>query len=91
MKQADPKDSPQERLVHYLEMAAKAHEAARGTYAEVRIRNLYVWVAKSWEMLAIDEIDRLRAAARSARSEGPRRGRRVPRAAPRAGEHSHTR
>lgn len=60
MTQAGPLDSPQERLVRYLEMAAKAHDAARNPAADLQVRNLYTWVAKSWEMLAMDEVDKLR-------------------------------
>ena len=65
MTQASPKDSPQERLIHYLEMAAKAHESARNPAADLQVRNLYTWVAKSWEMLASDELDKLRKRSRS--------------------------
>ena len=61
MKQANPKDSPQERLIHYLEMATRAHEAARNPTADLQVRNLYSWVAKSWEMLAMDELDKMRS------------------------------
>lgn len=64
MKQADPKGSP-ERLVHYLEMATKAQEAARNPAADVQVRNLYSWVAKSWEMLAVDELEKLRTERRA--------------------------
>src|SRR5688572_7996811 len=64
MTQANPSDSPQERLIHYLEMATKAHEAARNPTADLQVRNLYTWVAKSWEMLAMDELDKLRSASR---------------------------
>ncbi len=64
MTQANPLDSPQERLIHYLEMATKAHEAARNPAADLQVRNLYSWVAKSWEMLAMDELDKLRSASR---------------------------
>jgi hypothetical protein len=60
MNQANPKDLPDERLFHYLEMATKAHEAGRSPNTDVRIRNLYVWFAKTWEMLAMDELDNLR-------------------------------
>ena len=66
MTQANPLDSPQERLIHYLEMASKAHESARNPAADLQVRNLYSWVAKSWEMLAMDELDKLRSASRSA-------------------------
>jgi hypothetical protein len=79
---------PQERLFHCLEMAAKAHAAARGPNTEVRVRNLYVFVAKSWEMLAMDEIDRLRNRSRVRESEQERRTRG---AASRAGEPSYAR
>ena len=65
MTQANPSDSPQERLIHYLEMATKAHEAARNPVADLQVRNLYSWVAKSWEMLAMDELDKLRSASRN--------------------------
>ncbi len=65
MTQANPLDSPQERLIHYLEMATKAHEAARNPTADLQVRNLYSWVAKSWEMLAMDELDKLRSASRN--------------------------
>ena len=65
MTQANPLDSPQERLIHYLEMATKAHEAARNPTADLQVRNLYTWVAKSWEMLAMDELDKLRSAPRN--------------------------
>jgi hypothetical protein len=88
MNQANPMGSPHERLVHYLEMATKALEAARGPNTDVRVRNLYVWVSKSWEMLAIDEMDRLRIASRA---KGPQRGGRIRSATKRAGEHSHPR
>ena len=64
MTQANPLDSPQERLIHYLEMATKAHEAARNPTADLQVRNLYSWVAKSWEMLAMDELDKMRNASR---------------------------
>jgi hypothetical protein len=64
MKQADPKGSP-ERLIHYLEMATKAQEAARNPAADIQVRNLYIWVAKSWEMLAVDELDKLRSETRA--------------------------
>jgi hypothetical protein len=64
MTQANPLDSPQERLIHYLEMATKAHEASRNPTADLQVRNLYTWVAKSWEMLAMDELDKLRSASR---------------------------
>ena len=64
MTQANPSDSPQERLIQYLEMAAKAHEAARSPTTDLQVRNLYTWVAKSWEMLAMDELDRMRKRSR---------------------------
>lgn len=73
MTQANPKDSPQERLIHYLEMATKAHEAARNPSADLQVRNLYSWVAKSWEMLAMDELDKMR----KTRSGEPPRRRRI--------------
>jgi len=60
MTGADPKDLPQQRLIQYLEMATKAHEAARNPTADLQVRNLYAWVAKSWEMLALDELDKMR-------------------------------
>jgi len=88
MKEADPKGLSQERLFHCLEMAAKAHAAARGPNTEVRVRNLYVFVAKSWEMLAMDEIDKLRNRSRAGESQQERRARG---AVSRAGEHSYTR
>jgi hypothetical protein len=65
MTQADLKDSPQERLIYYLEMANKAHESARNPAADLQVRNLYSWVAKSWEMLAMDELDKMRSARRA--------------------------
>lgn len=65
MTQADPMDLPQERLIHYLEMATKSHEAARNPAADLQVRNLYSWVAKSWEMLAMDEIEKMRCASRA--------------------------
>jgi hypothetical protein len=87
MKQADPMGSPQERLVHYLEMATKAHEAARNPTADVQVRNLYSWLAKSWELLAVDELERLRSISHA---EGKRtRGTGHSRA--RAGQSSHVR
>jgi hypothetical protein len=70
MTEANPKDLPQRRLIHYLEMATKAHEAARNQSADLQVRNLYSWVAKSWEMLAMDELDKMRA---ESRRERPRR------------------
>jgi hypothetical protein len=75
MNQANPKDSPQERLIHYLEMATKSHEAARNPAADLQVRNLYSWVAKSWEMLAMDELDKMR---KGSRSEHARRRQRIP-------------
>ena len=60
MTEANPKDLPEHRLIHYLEMATKAQEAARNPTADLQVRNLYSWVAKSWEMLAMDEIDKMR-------------------------------
>jgi hypothetical protein len=65
MTQANLKDSPQERLIHYLEMASKAHESARNPAADLQVRNLYSWVAKSWEMLAMDELDKMRSTSRN--------------------------
>jgi hypothetical protein len=65
MTEASLKDSPQERLIHYLEMASKAYEAARNPIADLQVRNLYTWVAKSWEMLAMDELDKMRHASRN--------------------------
>jgi hypothetical protein len=88
MKEADPMGLPQERLFHCLEMAAKAHAAARGPNTEVRVRNLYVFVAKSWEMLAMDEIDKLRNRSRAAESQQERRARG---ASSRAGERPYAR
>jgi hypothetical protein len=63
MTEANPKDLAQQRLIHYLEMATKAHEAARNPAADLQVRNLYSWVAKSWEMLAMDELDKMRTEA----------------------------
>jgi hypothetical protein len=77
MTEANPKDSPQQRLIHYLEMATKAHEAARKPSADLQVRNLYSWVAKSWEMLAMDELDKMRTESGRERSR-PRRVRSVP-------------
>jgi hypothetical protein len=71
MTQANPLDLPQERLIHYLEMATKAHDAARNPAADLQVRNLYTWVAKSWEMLAMDEVDKLRGVPRG--ELGPKR------------------
>ncbi len=65
MAQANLKDSPQERLIHYLEMANKAHECARNPAADLQVRNHYSWVAKSWELLAMDELDKMRSASRN--------------------------
>ena len=88
MTEANPKGSPQERLIHYLEMATRAHEAARGPHTEVRIRNLYLWVAKSWELLAMDEIEKLKLASRAERQT---RKRLPPRPRSRSGHESHLR
>jgi hypothetical protein len=74
MNEANPKDSPQERLIQYLEMATKAHESARNPDADLQVRNLYSWVAKSWEMLAMDELDKMR---KGSHNEQPRRRLRV--------------
>jgi hypothetical protein len=68
MTGADPKDLPQQRLIQYLEMATKAHEAARNPSADLQVRNLYAWVAKSWEMLAMDELDKMRTESGRERS-----------------------
>jgi hypothetical protein len=87
MKQADPMGSPQERLIHYLEMATKSHEAARNPAADVQVRNLYSWVAKSWELLAVDELERLRSISRA---QG-KRARRTDRPHAHAGHSSHVR
>ena len=79
MTGADPRDLPQQRLIHYLEMATKAHEAARNPTADLQVRNLYAWVAKSWEMLAMDELDKMRTESGRGRSpRGRGRGRSVP-------------
>ena len=78
MTEADLKDSPQERLIRYLEMASKAHEAARNPSADLQVRNLYTWVAKSWEMLAMDELDKMRSASRNERTRRRQRIRSVP-------------
>jgi len=86
MTQANPLDSPQERLIHYLEMATKAHESARNPTADLQVRNLYSWVAKSWEMLAMDELDKLRSASR----DEPHRRQRI-RSVPSRGNRSQTR
>ena len=73
MNEAETKGSPQQRLIHYLEMATKAHEAARNPTGDVQVRNLYSWVAKSWEMLAMDELDKMRSASRDERPRGRHR------------------
>ena len=88
MEESHPTGLPQERLFHCLEMAAKAHAAARGPNTEIRVRNLYVFVAKSWEMLAMDEIDNLRNRSRAGESQQERRARG---ASSRAGENSFAR
>lgn len=86
MTEADSSGPPAQRFVHYLEMATRAYEASRSPNADIQIRNLYVWVAKSWEMLAMDELDKLRSTERAKTRE---RGRANPRPRAHARDNSH--